>query len=389
MTKTIIVSRTAANRLKDGHPWGFRGEIRSERGDPEAGDVVHVTDERHRHICWAFYSPKPLIALRQLTRDPEPPATDTWAARVKMAAELRRAIITSDTDTFRAVYSDSDGLPGLIVDKYADILVVQTLTQGIERVWEPVRDALIEQWRPRGILARNDQKVREMEGLEQEKAIRWGEVPESVEVFENGIRFVVDPWNGQKTGAYLDQRENRLAARTWAKGRVLDAFTYQGWFALNLASAATEVLALDGSAPACEMVERNAAVNGFTNVRTIRQNAFNWLKQAEVEGQRFDMVLLDPPAFCKNKQSIPDGVRGYKEINLRAMRLLDAGGILMTSSCSYHLSEERFISLLEEAARDTGRTMQILERRTQGRDHPRLLGHPESYYLKTFILRML
>lgn len=387
---SIVVSHSCARRMRGGHPWGFRGEIRKRRGHPRPGDVCAAVDERGRFQCWAFYSPLPLISLRAVSYDREAPPDDAlWIQRIHQAAELRRRLVPADTTAMRVVYSEADGLPGLIADRYGEILVVQLLNQGIEQLRPLLTQALVDVWAPAGILARNDQKVRELEGLEQSVEVLHGQVPDEVEVLENGLRFVVEPRVGQKTGAYLDQRETRLAARDYARGRVLDAFTYQGWFAINMAGGAREVIALDGSAPALAVLERNLALNGLTNVTPTQANAFDWLKAAADQEERFDTVLLDPPAFCKNKHSIESGMRGYKEVNLRAMKLLQPGGILITSSCSYHLTEERFLDVLIQAASDSRRTLQILDRRGQGRDHPRLLGHPESYYLKTFILRVL
>ena len=390
MEKSVRVIKNGVNRLRTGHPWAFRGELTHLQGNPGPGDIVRVLDERSRCLGFGFYTPLSLISLRMITRSEVPPDGDFWLGRIRSALSLRRQVIDSDTNTWRLIYAEADGIPGLVADWYHGVLVAQILTAGTEALWPLLQEHLVAELRPTGILARGDQKVRTLEGLEQGKQVLYGEVAPELQVMENGLPFIVDPWNGQKTGAYLDQRENRLAVRAYARGQVLDCFSYQGWFASNLArGGATRVTSVDGSAAAVEMVRRNVALGGFDQVEAIKANCFDLLTEYAGQGRHFDMVLLDPPAFAKSRDSIESGVRGYKDINLRAMKLLLSGGILVTSSCSYHLSESRFIELLEDAARDAGRSFQMLERRMQGRDHPLLLGHPESWYLKTFILRML
>ena len=387
--QTIVIVKKGAIRLRDGHPWAFKGEITESGSKAAPGSVVRAVDEAGKLIGLGFYNANTVISFRMITRQDETIDRDFWRRRLKRAQALRELVLNPQDDTGRMIHAEADGIPGLIVDRYGDLLTIQTLIAGIDRERALWVELLQEHYRPRAILARNDQKNRELEGLEQEKVALYGEVPKELIIQENGLKFWVDPWNGQKTGAFLDQRENRVAVRAYARGRMLDAFAYQGWFAINCATRANEVTALDASAPAVEMVRRNASLNGSTNVQAVQTDVFDFLTAAVKRGEKYDTILLDPPAFAKTRQTIEAGVKGYKEINLRAMRMPPEGGILVTSSCSYHLSEERFLAVVVEAARDTGRQIQVLEKRTQGRDHPLLLTHPESYYLKCFILRVL
>lgn len=387
--QTIVIIKKGARRLRGGHPWAFRGEIDdlNVRGTP--GDIVRAVDDFGNLIGFGFYNPATLISFRLISRSDEPIDAEFWRKRLLTAKALRDMVLPPGDNTGRMIHAEADGVPGLVVDRYGDLLVVQILTAGIERQRQQWVDLLVDVYQPKAILARNDQKTRELEGLAQEKVTLYGEVPAELVVIENGRQFWVDPFYGQKTGAFLDQRENRVAARAYAHGRTLDAFCYQGWFSMNCADKVDQLIALDGSVPALDMVKRNAELNGFTNIETAHLNVFHYLTNAEKRGEKFDTILLDPPAFAKSKASIDAGVKGYKEINLRAMKLLPPGGILVTSSCSFHLSEPHFQEVLEDAARDVGRQLQLLEKRTQGRDHPQLLGHPESYYLKCFMLRVL
>jgi 23S rRNA (cytosine1962-C5)-methyltransferase len=276
-----------------------------------------------------------------------------------------------------------------VVDRYGEHLVVQTLSQGTESLKDEIVTSLVELLRPRGILERNDPKVRLLEGLEQRVGVLHGEVPDLVEVDEGGVRVEADLWKGQKTGLFLDQRENHLTARSYARGRVLDAFSYVGGFALHVASVADEVLAVDSSAQAVERIRRNATRNGLSNVVSREANVFDLLRELETRHEPFQTVILDPPAFAKSKDAVEKAWRGYKEINLRALKLLDAGGCLITCSCSYHIHEADFEDILTSAASDAGATVTVVEKRRQARDHPVLLGVPETYYLKCLVLRKL
>jgi 23S rRNA (cytosine1962-C5)-methyltransferase len=287
------------------------------------------------------------------------------------------------------VHGEADRLPSLIVDRYADYLVVQALSQGIDRRVPDIVPALVELVKPAGILARNDPRVRLLEGLEQKVEVLHGSVPERIEVREGAVAYQVDPWRGQKTGLFLDQRENREAALRYARGRLLDAFSYNGGFALSLAPRCRSVLAVDISEDAVARIRENAARNGLTNVEARAMNVFDELRELERVGARFDTIVLDPPAFAKNKASIRKALSGYKEINLRALKLLDPGGFLITCSCSYNVSEEMFVEVVSAAAADAGAAVSLVEKRAQGRDHPILINVPETYYLKCLILRKL
>nr|MBA2340220.1 class I SAM-dependent rRNA methyltransferase [Pyrinomonadaceae bacterium] len=287
------------------------------------------------------------------------------------------------------VYSEGDLLSALIVDKYKDVLVMQTLAQGTDALKEMFTELLVEEVRPRAIIERNDMRVRELEGLEIKAGVLYGDPPDELEVVQHGVRFRVSPLGGQKTGAFLDQRENHEVARSFAKGRALDCFTFNGGFALSIAGACESVLGLDVSKEAVAAAERNAELNGFDNVEFRETNVFDALREMEARGERFDTIVLDPPAFAKNRGSIAAAARGYKEINLRALKLLNANGVLITCTCSYHVSEGMFLDCLAAASSDARRRMQIIERRAQARDHPILVGVPETYYLKCIVARVI
>ena len=295
--------------------------------------------------------------------------------------------IVADAQAYRLVHGEADALPGLVVDVYHEYVVVQTLTQGTEKLKEELVRALTDLLHPRGILERNDPRVRLFEGLDQRAGVLSGEVPDRVDVVQGGNLFEVDLLHGQKTGLFLDQRENHAAAASYARGRVLDAFCYAGGFALAAARGAREVVAVDSSQEALAQLGRNGARNGFGNIQAVEANVFDHLRELEMRRERFELVILDPPAFAKNKGTIPSAKRGYKEINLRARRLLAPGGILVTCSCSHHVNENDFLAILEDAASDAGIPVSLIERRSQARDHPVALGVPETSYLKAFILR--
>ena len=311
-----------------------------------------------------------------------------WRARLEAALAFR-ASLGLDATAYRLVHGEADLLPSLIVDRYDDVLVLQALSRGMDRLVPTLVPMLVELTGARGILARNDPKVRLLEGLEQKVEVLHGEVPATVAVREGPVSYDVDPWHGQKTGLFLDQRENRVAAAQYARGRVLDCFSYNGGFALRLASVADDVEALDSSADAVQRIAQNAAKNGLSNVRAREANVFDELRRLERENARFDTIVLDPPAFAKNKASVPKALAGYKEINLRALHLLRPGGYLVTCSCSYNVDEATFGQVLYEASVDSHTPVAVVEKRMQGRDHPVLLGVPETYYLKCFILRKL
>jgi 23S rRNA (cytosine1962-C5)-methyltransferase len=382
----VLVDRKGEARIGRGHPWVFRSDVvRHDAVEP--GAIVEVRGPKDRPLGFAFFSSRSEIRLRMVSREPALPET---FLRDRLRAALRfREVVAPGAEAGRLVHGEGDGLPSLVVDRYGDILVIQTLSQGTERLKGEIVDALVAETGARGVLERNDPKVRALEGLEQRVGLLQGTVPDAIEVREGDVRFAVDPWKGQKTGLFLDQRENHLAARAYARGRVLDAFTYDGGFALQVASLAESVLAVDLSAEALARVRRNAERNGLANVETRDANVFDLLHDLAKAGERFDTVILDPPAFAKSKGAVERAVRGYKEINLRALQLLPPGGCLITCSCSYHVHEAELEAILADAARDAGATVTVVEKRRQARDHPVLLGVPETYYLKCFVLRRL
>ncbi|HEV2705154.1 MAG TPA: class I SAM-dependent rRNA methyltransferase [Pyrinomonadaceae bacterium] len=384
----VTVTRRGAERVRGGHLWVYRSDVREAAVGVEGGAVVRVVDERGRYCGRALWSDRSEIALRVLTQSDETIDREWWRARLRDAA-ARRAGLTEGADAYRLVYSEGDLLPSLIVDKYADVLVVQTLSQGTERMKETLTELLIEEFRPRAVVERNDVRVRSLEGLDMRAGLLYGEAPEAFEVVQHGRRFLVAPLGGQKTGAFLDQRENHLAARTYAAGRALDCFTFNGGFALSIAPVCETVVGLDVSADAVAASRRNAELNGATNVEFREANVFDALREVETAGERFQTIVLDPPAFAKNRQSVRAAARGYKEINLRALKLLEAGGHLITCTCSYHMSEQMFLDTITEAAADARRRVQLVERRTQSRDHPILVGVPETLYLKCIVARVV
>jgi 23S rRNA (cytosine1962-C5)-methyltransferase len=383
MAPSVTISARGEQRLAAGHPWIYRtdlGEVRAA-----AGDRVIVRGARGRTLGSALYSDRSQIALRVLTRGDEPLDDALIRHRIESAIAFRRSLAL-DASAFRLVHGEADLLPSLIVDRYGDWLVVQALSQGMDRLLPLVVSTLQDLAGPLGILARNDPRARLLEGLERRVEVLAGEVPESVRVSEAGVQYDVDLRRGQKTGLFLDQRENRTAASQYARGRLLDGFSYHGGFALALAPRCAETIAIDVSDDAIARLRQNAALNGRTvDART--GNVFDELRAFERAGERFDTIVLDPPAFAKNKTAVRPATAGYKEINLRALRLLNDGGTLVTCSCSHHVNEAMFAEIIYEAAVDAQVSVTVVEKRMQGRDHPVLLGVPETYYLKCFILR--
>jgi len=385
---TVIVSAKGAARWQAGHPWIYRTDIYDEPRD--AAGIVTVADRRGRRHGQALYSPKSEIRLRLLTRGGEPIDAAWWEDRIRTAAALRSGI---DATAYRVVHAEGDGLPSLTVDRYGPYVVAQLLSAGLERVRADVVAGIRAALQPDGILLRNDAAIRRHEGLPLEVVPVDGVVPDTIEVAEHGVRYLTAPRTGQKTGAFLDQRENRVlvAEATHPGGtgghRALDAFAYHGSFALHLARRVAEVVAVDSSAEALERGRANAALNGVANITWREANAFDLLRELERREETFDTVVLDPPAFAKTKQSVAKALGGYKEINLRAMRLLAPGGILFTCSCSYHVRREHFAAMLAAAAEDSGRRLQLLTWTGAGRDHPELLNVPETGYLKGALLR--
>ena len=313
---------------------------------------------------------------------------ETWRIRIKQAIAYRQAL-QIDATAYRLVHGEADLMPSLIVDRYGDYLVLQTLSQGTDRLLPEITRLLVETVNPAGILARNDPRVRELEGLDRTVAVVHGTVPELIPVREGRVTYDVDPYKGQKTGLFLDQRENRVAAAGYAHGRLLDAFSYHGGFALTLAPSCTDALAVDISEEAVARIRENAARNGLTQVEARAMNVFDELRELERRGERFDTIVLDPPAFAKSKSALAKALSGYKEINLRALKILRPGGFLITCTCSYHVSEGAFAEVIASAAIDAHADVTVVEKRMQSRDHPVLMTVPETYYLKCFVLRKL
>ena len=382
---TITISGRGEQRILSGHAWVYRSDV--ARADAAGGEIVEVVGARGRPVAHALYSDRSEIALRVLTRGSDPATFGTLRERLARAVDFR-ASLDIDASAYRLVHGEADLLPSLVVDRYGDYLVLQALSQGIDRLLPDITRALVELVEPAGILARNDPRVRLLEGLERRVEVLHGEVPETIEVHEGRVRYDVDPYRGQKTGLFLDQRENRVAAARYARGRLLDAFSYNGGFALALASTCTEVVAVDISAEAVARIRANAEKNGI-RLEARAMNVFDELRELERRGEPFDTIVLDPPAFAKNKAAIQKALSGYKEINLRALKLLRPGGFLVTCSCSYNVSEAAFADVIAAAAVDARAEVTVVEKRMQGRDHPILMTVPETFYLKCFILRKL
>ncbi|WP_438316301.1 class I SAM-dependent rRNA methyltransferase [Candidatus Caldatribacterium sp. SIUC1] len=390
----VRLKKGKEKRVLLGHPWVYRTDIEVLRGPADPGDVVLLENHRGKPLALGYYNPSSVIAVRVLTRNPEERIDrDFFLRRMQQALELRLKLFReATTNAFRVVFAEADFLPGLIVDRFASLLVVQFLTLGMEKRRGDVVEALEVLLHPEGIYERSDVEVRKREGLEERTGwILPGGSPEVV-IKENGLAFFVDVARGQKTGYFLDQRENRLSLRRYVQGaRVLDCFSYTGGFAIHAAAfGAKEVLGLDISESAVALARENARLNRLEDrVRFEVADVFEALRELFRKGERFDLVILDPPAFVKGKEALEGALRGYKDINLLAMKLLVPSGTLVTCSCSYHLSEDLFLEVLKEASQDAGRRLQILEQRGQAQDHPVLVGYPESRYLKCFILRVL
>ena len=386
MRSTVVVGPRGAERARRGHPWIYRSDVVEVRGS--GGDVVEVVARGGRRLGDAVYSDRSEIALRFLTLGAEPADAELVSRRIGAAIDFRDRL-SIDADAYRLVHAEGDRLPSLVVDRYADVVVVQALSQGMDRLLGEAVAALRERLAPRAIVARHDARARALEGLTQGVDVLHGEVRGTLVVRDRDLELEVDVVRGQKTGAFLDQRENRWAAAEYARGRLLDAFSYDGGFALRAARNVEEAIVLDVAADAVARTTRNAARNRLDNVRARVANAFDFLREAERSGERFDTIVLDPPAFAKSRASVPKALSGYKEINLRALKLLAPQGTLVSCSCSYHVSEAMLLDVVEAAARDAHATVSLVEKRQQSRDHPALVGVPETAYLKCLILRKL
>ena len=384
----VRVSRKGADRVTSGHPWIFSSDI-ADRDGAQPGRPVKVADLRGRPLGTAHYSSSSQISLRMLSRQVEEIGRDFFLHRLRAAEAHRRAVVRN-TDAYRVVHGEADLLPALVVDRYGDYLVVQTLDQGMDAAKGAIASALDEIFHPKGIVARNDVAVRAKEELPLETTILAGEVPESVTVRMNALTLRADLMHGQKTGIFLDQRDNYRAAARYARGgKALDCFTSTGGFALHLAGKCESVEAADSSGPALVTARANAAANGIGNIDFKEADIFQLLTNYASARRHFSMVVLDPPAFAKSRRNLESATTGYKEINLRALRLLQPGGILVTCSCSHHLGESALLELVAQASLDANRTLRVLERRTQSQDHPILLTVPETLYLKCLILEVV
>ncbi len=382
----VVINQHGAGRLLAGHLWVYRSDIR--RASAQGGEAVRVLDERGRFFGRAFFSDRSEICVRVVTREDVPIDRAYLAERITRAARLRRPM-AEGVGAYRLFYAESDQIPSLVIDRYGDCLVIQTLSQATEQRKQEIVDILVEQFSPQGILERNDPKVRQLEGLEQKVSLLYGEVPQEVIACEDGLHLAYDLHHGQKTGGFLDQRQNRHAAARYAHGEVLDCFAGTGSFALTIGPHADHIEAVDLSASALTGAQRNIDLNQAKNISLREANTFDLLRQYDEAGRRFDAIVLDPPAFAKNKRNIAAACRGYKEINLRSLRLLRPEGILVTCSCSHHISEALFGQIISEAALDAHRHAAVIERRTQASDHPVLLTMPETYYLKCFIINVI
>ena len=381
---SIRVSRRGANRLREGHVWVYRSDLLDDKAAP--GALVRVTDERGKPLGMALYSSSSQIAIRMISSNPVHDLAALLRRRIADAVSYREKLVRN-TDSYRVIFSEADFLPGLIVDRYNDILSLQILTQAMDS--EDARHAIlsevVEQFHPAGIAERVDARVRELESLPpRNSGLIEGEKSRTT-INMNGLRFHYDAAEGQKTGAFLDQRENYAATMGYAHGEALDVFCYQGGFALHLANSCSRVTGVDSSRPALEIADQNATLNG-RDIEWIEANAFDLLKDYASAGRQYDTIVLDPPAFAKSKRNLETALRGYKELNLRAMKMLRPGGVLVTCSCSYHVSEAEFLAMIAGAAADSHKQARIIEKRGQAMDHPILATVPETAYLKCVIL---
>jgi len=386
-TNKVVLTGKGLQWYRTGHVWLYRDDIR-RIGGAKSGDIVDVADEKGKFLGRAFYGDTSKIALRFLTRDDEPVDRPFFEKRIGEAVRRRQDIL-KHAQALRIIYSEGDELPGLIADKYGDWLVLQVLVPGVDRRIDMIAPILRDLLTPRGIVCRNDGSARALEGLPAEKRMLIGEKPDLVEISEGPVRYLVDVWNGHKTGAYLDQRENRAKVAAHARGRVLDCFSYQGHFALHCARTADTVIAVESSQEAVDLTRKNIAVNHAANITATAENAFDLLRRCHREKSRFDTVILDPPPLARKKVHAEDALRGYKEINLRAMHLLTPGGVLATFCCSHSIPRDVFMELLRAAAADARSAFRVREELGQPADHPVLINVPETGYLKGIILEKI
>ncbi len=386
----VVLKTGEQKRVAKGHRWIFSNEVEKIEGSYEPGDIVDVYDFKNRFVARGYINPRSKIIVRVLTYKQEEIDREFFKRRIQQAWDYRKKLI--DTNCCRVIFGEADFLPALIVDKFGDVLVLQTLALGIDVHKETIVELLDEIIKPRAIYERNDVQIRELEGMEQKKGFLKGEADTKVEILENGIKLLVDFENGQKTGYFLDQKENRLAIAPIVKNaRVLDCFSHTGSFAIHACSfGAREAIAVDISEHAIETIKNNVKLNGFENkIQTKLGNAFDVLREFEANGEKFDVTILDPPAFAKSKKAMKGALRGYKEINLRGMKLTKNGGFLVTASCSHYLYPEMFMDIVREAAIDAGKILRLVEYRTQSKDHPIDMNADESLYLKFAIFQVI
>lgn len=389
----VVLKRGEEKDIYVGHIWIYDNEVEKTEGEINGGDIVDVVASNGAFVGRGYINPKSKILVRLMTRRREEIDDEFIKARLTQAFSYREKLGFNKTEksAFRACFGEADMLPALIVDKFADVVVIQTLALGIDKFKSVIVDTIKEYYHPRCIYERNDVGLREKEGLEQKTGVLYGEEPGITEIEENDIKLLVDVVNGQKTGYFLDQKENRAAIKPYCKGaEVLDCFCHTGGFALNAANfGAINVEAVDISETALEMVKKNAELNGFTNITPKKANVFDLLNEYQVAGRMFDTIILDPPAFCKTKSALTGAYRGYKEINLRGMKLVKSGGFLITCSCSHYMTPELFLKMLADAAADSRRHVRICEIRYQAKDHPVAVNADESLYLKYVALQVI
>jgi len=389
--QTIKITKKGQAWFNTGHPWIYKDDIcrgTARRAPASISDcIVNVVSESNNFLARAFYNPNSQISLRIITKQEENIDKGFWFKRIKKAADYRGSA-ASGTNAYRLVFSESDGLPGLVIDRYADVFAIQFASLGMDLLKGEITEILTELFKPKAIIARNDFPMRKFEGLGEDKTVLSGNRPDLIEVFEGSVKYLVDVWEGHKTGAYLDQRDNRFIVGFMAKGRTLDAFCYQGGFSLHLAKKAKEVVALDSSQPALEILKKNLELNRIENVAALHANVFDKLKEFSAAGEKFDCIILDPPPFAKSKREIGGAKRGYKDLNLRAIQCLNEGGVLSTFSCSYNFSEEEFLHSIRLAAADAKKGLRLIAKLIQAKDHPFSITFPESNYLKGFIFQL-
>jgi 23S rRNA (cytosine1962-C5)-methyltransferase len=388
VTTSISLTNKGLRRAATGHPWVFDNDLRPTETTPAVPGIVTLLDTQHTFLGQGLYNPKSKIAVRLLTRTEAPINADFFAERTRAAISYRERVAKS-YEAFRVIHSESDGIPGLTVDKYGDYLVLQQHSAALEPFMPAILEVLRSPYKPKGILGRNDGSVRELEGLSKEVKVLSGEVPEEIPFKEGEVTLFAAPYTGQKTGAFLDQRENHVHAGEMAFGKCLDVFSYHGGFALQLAKHAESVIAVDSSKPALTHIAKAATLNGLRNLETLQGDAFQLLRELVKSGKTFDTIVLDPPAFAKSRDQAQQALAGYKEINLQGFKLLKPGGRLISASCSYHVDEPGFYAMLQEAAADARKQVRVLSRRSQASCHPERLAMPETRYLKLAVLEVV